>query len=158
MAGPTNLAGFGCCGGGGGGGGIVVPGCTCTSIPATIFFTPTVAFPFEHRADTLVYGPAPADFSTLVGNFWSGVTRFPYDYSATSGNPLDHGLFGYLLDCGGSQMIIHQYWTTGASIGLGGGGQWNFPLAGHNQCSPFFMDQTNGTTFFFAATDWKIQA
>jgi hypothetical protein len=137
MAGPTNLAGFGCCAGGGGGigGGVVEPCCFCTSIPRVLTVvqnSPPNGFP----GSTMTYG------SGVLGNAW---------YSP----PTTFGPFTVVF-IGSCHLFLNscRFFTIAYSVVAGGSGggelaEYDFLDTIDNSCSPFMLTKNaiNGTSY-----------
>lgn len=128
-----------CCPGGGGN----IPGCVCSSVPASI----TMAVANESgnagilRTCTLAYGPTPAALLTLGLGADSYLSTAQFTDTATG------DLFWHYLGCYIGYYIITRVYATSAY-----GSPYRdviryrwLPVASGNTCTPFA--QTNGQIF-----------
>ena len=125
-----------CCGAGDGPGNATIPGCSCTSIPATL--TMTVSGPCDPGTlndCTLQYGPTPSAFSGLgLGSHcFLSTADFPDSYTGTN--------FRYNLAC---NTVYFQLSRIYEASGASGAYQdstifsWAIGLSG-NSCTPFLL-------------------
>lgn len=148
MAFKANNPGCACCGGG-----IPTTGCSCSSLPATLYVTWTYpaggqgvtydAGSTPYNA-TLIYGAAPGpNLQALLGNGWYSTATFN-DYSSGPGGAYSNSFY-YYLACSTTTLaspliyrVYESYTDAGGSHGaVNYGGVARWVMTGLNKCSPF---------------------